>query len=71
MEFGIMRTDLHLLGTSLRLQAGQIVELTRAINLPQGGYFARPADGKWSDRIDHDVSDSILLTTADLAPEAQ
>ena len=71
MEFGIMRTDLHLLGTSLRLQAGQIVELTRAINLPQGGYFARPADGKWSDGIDHNTSVSILLTTADLALEAQ
>ena len=62
---GIMKTDIKLIATSLALQAGQRVILYPAYNLPQGGFFARPADGKWSDGLDHDVYDSILLGTED------
>ena len=68
MEYGIMKTPVHLLATSLRLQEGQIVELAPATNLPQGGYFARPHDGKWSDGIDHNPDDSILITGEDFDP---
>ncbi len=49
MQYGRMKTDLHLLSTSLRLRKGEIVSLLPATNLPQGGYFARPANGKWAD----------------------
>ena len=68
MQYGRMKTDLHLLGTSLRLRKGEIVSLLPATNLPQGGYFARPANGKWADGIAHDPDDSIHITSADFAP---
>ena len=69
---GIMRTDIDLLGTSLKLQKGQKV-LLRPVHESLGlfnpqiiGYFARPADGKWSDGIDHDSSDAILIGPDDV-----
>lgn len=49
MKLGTMKTDVHQLGTSLKLNAGQRVALTWANNLPQGGWFARPADGSWGE----------------------
>ena len=66
---GIMKTDVHLMATSLSLQAGQRVELSHARNIPGGGFFARPADGVWSDGIDRDPYDSILLDSNDFTPE--
>ncbi len=66
-----MKTDVHLVGTGLKLQRGQLVEVWEASNLPQGGYFARPADGSWSDRIIHDGEDSIHVTENDITIERQ
>jgi len=66
---GIMKTDIHLVSTSLKLQAGQRVKLWAACNLPQAGYFARPADGKWSDGMNHSNDDSILLNDDDFTIE--
>lgn len=68
MQYGRMKTDCHLLGTSLRLRKGELVELLPASNLPQGGYFARPASGKWADGIDHSPDDSVHVTRGDFAP---
>ena len=67
MQYGRMTTNCQLLGTSLTLRKGGIVALLPATNLPQGGYFARPADGKWADGIAHDPDDSIHVTIADFA----
>ena len=66
---GIMANDVELLGTSLSLQKGQKVRLTYADNLPypqNRGYFASPADDKWSDGIEHNPDDSILINPGDL-----
>lgn len=61
--FGTMNTDVELLGTSLRLEAGQRVQLTEATNQPdKGSWFARPADDKWSDGLEYGSDDSLLLT---------
>lgn len=65
---GVMKCNVELLGTSLKLQAGQRVRLTPATNLPQGGYFAAPSDGKWSDGIERCPEDSILVTADDVTP---
>ena len=49
-----MKTDVELLGTSLKLQRGQLVDLSPATNLPLSAgidWFASPADGKWSDGV--------------------
>ena len=65
-----MATAVELLGTSLSLQKGQKVKLIRARNLPypqNGGYFASPADDKWSDGIEHNPDDSILINPGDLS----
>ena len=60
-QLGIMLHDVKLLGTSLTLEIGQHVHLTPPLNLPcDDGWFARPADGKWADGIDH-IDDSILI----------
>lgn len=56
-----MTTDCHLLGTRLRLRKGQLVNVTPATNLPQGGFFAAPVSGAWGE-------DSILLTAEDFRP---
>ncbi len=61
MQTAIMKETVRLLGTSLALEKGLLVRLTEANNLPQGGYFARPANGYWSDNIERDKDDSILL----------
>jgi hypothetical protein len=65
--YGKMKTDVYLLGTSLSLQKGDYVELTYACNLPQEGFFARPNNGKWSDGLDHDPDDSILVHRTDFS----
>jgi hypothetical protein len=65
MRYGIMTTDVILLGTSLKLEKGRRVQLTFASNQPEGGWFARPADGKWSDGIEHGEQDSIHITEND------
>lgn len=67
---GTMRTNAFLLGSSLVLWKGQKVKLIKATNLPSHPfgqrYFARPADGKWSDRIERREDDSILLDEEDI-----
>ena len=68
---GMMLTDVHLLGTSLKLQEGQTVSLTEAPNLPprtdgKPQYFARPENGKWSDGIERNEEDSILIEADDV-----
>lgn len=67
--FGVMKRDVHQLGTSLRLQAGQRIIAWDATNLPQGGYFARPADLQWSDGIERGNDDSIHVTADDVELE--
>ncbi len=61
-----MNTDVYLVGTGLKLRKGQLVDIWEASNLPQGGYFARPADGRWSDRITRNSEDSIHVTENDI-----
>lgn len=56
---GVMLNDAHLLGTSLRLEKGQVVALVPATNIPGGGFFAKPFDGKWSDGIERSEDNSI------------
>ncbi len=68
-RFGIMLDDIHLLGTSLKLQAGQRVCLEPANNSPAFDWYASPADGKWSDGIDHGLNDSIALFDSEFTPE--
>ena len=65
----IMKTDIHLLGTSLKLQAGQRVHLTPATNMPPDSdikFFARPADGVWSDGMERNEDASIGVNYDDL-----
>lgn len=38
----IMLQEIHMLGTSMKLYKGEVVDLLPATNLPQGGYFATP-----------------------------
>lgn len=54
-----MKRTVKLLGTQLFLNEGQSVYVTKATNLPQGGYFAQPANRRWG-------QDSILVTADDL-----
>jgi hypothetical protein len=63
--FGKMKSDIQMIGTSLSLKKGQLVTLLLAENVPQGGYFALPRNGKWADGISHNPDDSILITTSD------
>ncbi len=66
---GTMRIGIHLLGTSLRLNEGQRVRLTRATNQPglaRAGYYAAPLDGEWSDGVNRPPEDSILITPDDV-----
>ncbi len=63
---GKMKNNAVLLGTSLKLSEGQFVRLIPATNIPPDRddkycYFAKPFDNKWSDGIDHDPQDSILI----------
>jgi len=70
MQTAIMTTDAKLLGTSLELQKGQVVQVTEATNLPADSttkWYARPANGKWSDGIDHNEEDSIGVYVDDLS----
>ena len=67
-QYGKMKRGVELLGTSLTLCKGELVELLPARNLPQGGYFARPANGKWADGLPHSPDDSIHVTSADFSP---
>lgn len=70
MQTAIMTTDAKLLGTSLELHKGQVVQVTKATNLPADStimWFARPADGNWSDGIDHNDDDSIGVGVDDLS----
>ena len=71
--YGRMNHRIELLGTSLALQSRQRVELTYASNLPDTGlgcgWFARPADGQWSDGIARGPDDSIHLTADDFTFE--
>lgn len=62
---GTMKRDIHLLGTSLRLLKGQIVNLTPATNIPEGGYFARPLNCVWPDGIERDSHDSIYISPSE------
>lgn len=74
MSTAVMATDIHLLGTPLKLQEGQTVEITVASNQPgyrdDNGlvvkYFARPVNCVWSDGIERSDEDSILIDLDDL-----
>lgn len=70
---GRMRKEVALAGTSLELKVGDIVNLIAAVNQP--GYmlnfqiikwFAKPVNGIWSDGIDHNEDDSILIGLDDI-----
>ena len=43
-----MNQDAKLLGTDLILREGDLITVIEATNLPQGGYFARPAFRPWA-----------------------
>ena len=63
MIYGVMLKSVKLTGTSLELEAGQIVELHPATNIPAGDgrYYAQPAQDEhgWG-------SGSILLDPGDV-----
>jgi hypothetical protein len=62
-QYGVMTTDVKLLGTGLRLSLGEVVVLTPATNQPtKDTWFARPRGAVW-DGGDLRVGpeDSILL----------
>lgn len=64
---GKMLATVSLTGTSLKLQQGQMVDLIPAdFDYLPVKYYARPADGKWSDGIDHNPDDSIGLWSSDV-----
>lgn len=67
-QYGKMKRGVKQLGTSLELHKGQIVELRPVRNQPNGGYFAHPASGQWSDEREHSRDDSILTMGEDFAP---
>lgn len=60
----IMTESVSLLGTSLKLDKGQSVTVTPVTNLPQGGFFAAPADGAWGE-------DSIHVSREEFHPIAE
>ena len=67
----VMANSIVLLGTSLELLQRQIVTIVPATNQPNWSktprlFFARPVDEKWSDGLDHDRDDSILIDEYDL-----
>lgn len=73
-RIGVMRTDVSLAGTSLRLGRFDRVALIHATNLPEGDgvrYYARPIDCRWPDgvRRDPDISIPIEESDVELDPE--
>lgn len=66
MVTGIMKKNVALLGTSLKLKEGEHVYLTFPSNQPdpKGKWFARPING-WSDGIERLDQHSILLEPGD------
>jgi len=67
--FGIMNCRVKLEGTGLVLDEGERVVLTLATNLPDNGtirYFARPADGVWSDCVERSPEYSVLIDADDV-----
>jgi hypothetical protein len=63
----IMKNDVELLGTSLKLQKGQVVDLRlHSVIARETSYWARPLDGKWCDGIDHNEEDSIVVAEDDV-----
>jgi hypothetical protein len=63
---GRMKQPIKLLGTSLELLKGQRVEMFEALNVPGGGYFLKPVGGLWSDGIEHNEDDSILVDPSEV-----
>jgi len=58
-KIGTMLKTVRLIGTCLRLEAGQRVMLVPSTNQPdKTRFFASPIDGEWND-------DSILLNHGD------
>ena len=53
----------------MQLEAGQLIRVVEATNIPQPHgkrqWFATPLDGAWSDGVERDSRDSILLDSDD------
>ena len=73
-RYGTMTQTISLLGVpGMKLLKGQRVELIEPTNLPatkKVRWFARPADGKWSDGVDRNPTHSILIDAGDVRVEA-
>jgi len=67
---GTMTTTAKMLGVhGMQLEQGQKVQLTEPSNLPKEyrhNWFARPLNGKWSDGVDRNEEDSILIDADDV-----
>jgi len=66
-----MKRTVELLGTTLKLRTGEVVEIYPVSNLPKTSpikYWARPWGGHWSDGVHRpaDGEASIGVSTADL-----
>lgn len=66
--FGVMKDCVKLVGVrGMQLEKGQVVKLRPSTNQPNKcNFFASPADGKWSDGVERDGLDSILIEPSDL-----
>lgn len=70
MLYGTMNQRVTLTGVhGMALEAGQRVRLIEPTNLPKTEaiqWFASPADGKWSDGVERNRDDSILIEHDDV-----
>lgn len=66
--FGVMKDGVKLEGVrGMQLEKGQVVKLRPSTNQPNvNNFFASPANDKWSDGVERDELDSILIEPQDL-----
>ncbi len=69
MQTAFLKDSVQLLGTSLRISKGIVVECHEATNLPktkEPQFFIRPFMGHWEDKIERSPDDSILVGQSEL-----
>ncbi len=68
VRFGVILKDIE----RLKLKRGQRVCLEPADDIPiRDAWYARPADGKWYGRMDHDAKETIVLLKTDFMLEQE
>jgi len=69
MRTAFLKDSIQLLGTSLKISKGAVVECHLASNLPkskEAQFFIRPYMGHWEDKIERNPDDTILVNESEL-----